>query len=196
VQADERGASGEAVEIFSQSAGQWMRGEITHVDADGRLTVDYADRSKVVDPAMHSRDGLALVFRRLEDPARRKAPQRKATVRATPRTPAALWLVCKGGLSECTPSRPGQMKNIMMVGLESEKDEIATDAYLKAWGVTSEVRDMVAAFLDTAKDKDKIVHPHHTTPPALLQATPVYDALEYFEGSFMDTATVLGRNVS
>jgi hypothetical protein len=88
------------------------------------------------------------------------------------------------------------MKNIMMVGLESEKDEIATDAYLKAWGVTSEVRDMVAAFLDTAKDKDKIVHPHHTTPPALLQATPVYDALEYFEGSFMDTATVLGRNVS
>jgi hypothetical protein len=56
--------AGEAVEVFSQSAGQWVRGEITQIDRDGSLTVEYGGRSRIIDPAMTR---LSKVFRRLAE---------------------------------------------------------------------------------------------------------------------------------
>jgi hypothetical protein len=56
-------------------------------------------------------------------------------------------------------ARKPTFKNMVIKGVNSEKDEKETHMYLEHWGANPEVRDMVHDFLDKAKNNDRTVTP-------------------------------------
>ena len=64
----------------------------------------------------------------------------------------------EGTAEQNNMKRKATLKNLMIKGLNNEKDEIETNKYLEHWGSNPEVRDMVHEFLNTAKSKDKTVN--------------------------------------